>query len=54
MHIEHYYKTDNKHWTLTGYDDANETVNLNSTIYDKVNIDLAEVRNGWREICEFN
>ncbi len=44
IHIEHYYKTDEKHWIFVEYNDSNETLSLNSIsfeisvadIYDKV------------------
>ena len=44
VHVEQYFKTDNKRWTFTEYDDLNETLRLNSMdfemplvdIYDKV------------------
>ncbi|QLE56357.1 Uma2 family endonuclease [Nostoc sp. TCL26-01] len=45
MHIEQYFKTDNKRWIFVEYDDLDETISLNSItftmaiadIYDKVN-----------------
>jgi Uma2 family endonuclease len=44
VHVEQYFKTDDKRWTFTEYDDLNETLRLNSMafeialadIYDKV------------------
>ncbi|HEY9875708.1 MAG TPA: Uma2 family endonuclease [Candidatus Obscuribacterales bacterium] len=53
MHIEQYFKTEQKRWTFSEYDDANETVSLNSIpfqimleeIYDKVDFELAEGSN---------
>ncbi len=47
MHIEQYFKTDRKRWTFSEYDDADETLSLNSIpfqivladIYDKVEFD---------------
>lgn len=54
MHIEQYFKTEQKRWTFSEYDDANETVYLNSIplqiliedIYDKVEFDSAKISNG--------
>ena len=51
MHIEQYFKTEQKRWTFSEYDDTNEIVSLNSLsfqitladIYDKVEFDSAEV-----------
>jgi Uma2 family endonuclease len=53
MHIEQYFKTEQKRWTFSEYDDANETVCLNSIsfqiliedIYDKVEFDSAKISN---------
>lgn len=50
MHVEQYFKTDSKHWTFAEYDDANETISLNSftfqirlaDIYDKVEFESAD------------
>jgi Uma2 family endonuclease len=47
IHIEHFFKTDNKRWSFLEYDDINETLSLNSIsfkisltdIYDKVEFD---------------
>jgi Uma2 family endonuclease len=44
VHVEQYFKTDDKRWTFTEYDDLNETLCLNSMafeialadIYDKI------------------
>lgn len=54
MHVEQYLKTEQKRWTFTEYDEANEIVSLNSVpfqimltdIYDKVEFDSDEVNNG--------
>lgn len=54
MHIEQYSKTQQKRWTFSEYDDANETISLNSfscqitlaDIYDKVEFDSSEVSKG--------
>lgn len=51
MHIEQYFKTEQKRWIFTEYDDANEIVSLNSfsfqitlaDIYDKVEFESVEV-----------
>lgn len=51
MRIEQYFKTEQKRWIFSEYDDANETVSLNSLpfqitladIYDKVEFESAEV-----------
>jgi len=51
MHVEQFFKTDNKRWTFTEYDDADETISLNSLsfqitladIYDKVEFESTEV-----------
>ncbi|MBD1834505.1 Uma2 family endonuclease [Cyanobacteria bacterium FACHB-472] len=51
MHIEQYFKTEQKRWTFTEYDDANEIVSLNSLsfqisladIYDKIEFESVEV-----------
>lgn len=50
MHVEQFFKTDNKRWTFAEYDDADETISLNSIsfqitlaeIYDKVEFEVAE------------
>nr|WP_242019806.1 Uma2 family endonuclease [Trichocoleus sp. FACHB-40] len=51
MHIEQYFKTEQKRWTFIEYDDANEIVSLNSLsfqisladIYDKIEFESLEV-----------
>ena len=51
MHVEQFFKTDNKRWTFAEYDDADETISLNSLsfqitladIYDKVEFESIEV-----------
>lgn len=51
MHVEQFFKTDNKRWTFVEYDDADEMISLNSIdfqitladIYDKVEFDVKEV-----------
>jgi len=51
MHIEQYFKTEQKRWIFSEYDDANEIVSLNSLsfqitladIYDKVEFESVEV-----------
>lgn len=53
MRIEQYFKTEQKRWIFSEYDDANEIVSLNSLpfqitladIYDKVEFESAEVSN---------
>jgi Uma2 family endonuclease len=53
MHIEHYFKTEQKRWVFAEYDDVDETVSLNSLsfqitladIYDKVEFESAEASN---------
>lgn len=48
MHVEQFFKTDNKRWTFVEYDDADETISLNSIsfqitladIYDKVEFEI--------------
>ena len=50
MHVEQFFKTDNKRWTFAEYDDADETISLNSLcfqitladIYDKVEFEVTE------------
>jgi Uma2 family endonuclease len=50
IHVEQYYKTDNNRWTFTEYNNADETISLNSIpfeivlsdIYDQVDFDLQE------------
>ncbi|MFB2924308.1 Uma2 family endonuclease [Aerosakkonema funiforme] len=50
MHVEQFFKTDNKRWTFAEYDDADETISLNSIsfqitladIYDKVEFEVIE------------
>lgn len=50
MHVEQFFKTDNKRWTFAEYDDADETISLNSIsfqitlaeIYDKVEFEVTE------------
>lgn len=50
MHIEHFCKSDRKHWTLTEYDDPEECLSLQSIafqielvdIYDKVEFEIAQ------------
>jgi Uma2 family endonuclease len=50
MHIEQYFKTDQKRWTFAEYDNADETVSLNSIpfqiliedIYDKVEFESVD------------
>lgn len=54
MHIEQYFKTEQKRWTFSEYDNADETVSLNSIpfqiliedIYDKVEFESTEISNG--------
>lgn len=54
MHIEQYFKTEQKRWIFSEYDSADETVSLNSIsfqiliedIYDKVEFESAEISNG--------
>ncbi len=51
MHIEQYFKTEQKRWIFSEYDDANEIVSLNSLsfqisladIYDKIEFESVEV-----------
>lgn len=51
MHIEQYFKTEQKRWTFAEYDNAYETVSLNfipfqimiEDIYDKVELESAEI-----------
>jgi Uma2 family endonuclease len=53
MHIEHYFKTEQKRWVFAEYDDVDEIVSLNSLsfqitladIYDKVEFESAEASN---------
>lgn len=48
MHVDQFFKTDNKRWTFVEYDDADETISLNSIsfqitladIYDKVEFEI--------------
>jgi Uma2 family endonuclease len=54
LHIEKYFRTEQKRWIFSEYDNADETVSLNSIsfqilvedIYDKVEFDSAEIGNG--------
>jgi Uma2 family endonuclease len=54
MHIEQYFKTEQKRWTFSEYDNADETVTLNSIpfqiliedLYDKVKFESTEISNG--------
>lgn len=53
MHIEQYFKTEQKRWTFSEYDNADETVSLNSIPfqiliedrYDKVEFESTEISN---------
>ena len=53
MHIEQYFKTEQKRWTFSEYDNSDETVSLNSIpfqiliedLYDKVEFESAEISN---------
>lgn len=53
MHIEQYFKTEQKRWTFSEYDNSDETVSLNSIsfqiliedIYDKVEFESKEIGN---------
>ncbi|GAB1544164.1 Uma2 family endonuclease [Scytonema sp. NUACC21] len=48
VHIEHFFKTDNKRWSFLEYDEIHETLSLNSIsfeisltdIYDKVDFEI--------------
>ncbi len=50
MHVEHYYKIDNNRWIFTEYNNADETISLNSIpfeivladIYDRIDFDLQD------------
>lgn len=54
MHVEHYFKSDRNRWTFSEYDDASETISLNSVplqitladIYDKVEFESTEASEG--------
>ncbi|GAA6615820.1 Uma2 family endonuclease [Scytonema sp. NUACC26] len=42
VHIEHFFKTDNKRWSFLEYDDINETLSLNSISFE---IGLTDIYN---------